>query len=118
MSRKLMNRIGTVFIPVSNIEKAKSWYCKLLDLPETGEILHGHLYVLPLEGDTGLVLDSKIYDPESRRNTPLFHFNCDNIELVYQSLQEKGVEVLTGIENGHWFNFTDPDGNVLMVCRC
>ncbi|HLS10235.1 VOC family protein, partial [Lentibacillus sp.] len=28
------------------------------------------------------------------------------------------VEMLTEIEHGHWFNFSDPDGNVLMVCQC
>jgi len=26
----VLNQIGTVFIPVSNIEKARDWYCDIL----------------------------------------------------------------------------------------
>ncbi|MEH7087381.1 VOC family protein, partial [Neobacillus drentensis] len=28
------------------------------------------------------------------------------------------VKLLTPIEHGHWFNFEDPDGNMLMICKC
>jgi len=30
----ILNQIGTVFIPVSNIEKARDWYCSLLGILE------------------------------------------------------------------------------------
>ena len=29
----------------------------------------------------------------------------------------QGAEIVTEIENDHWFAFRDPDGNLLMVCR-
>jgi hypothetical protein len=87
-------------------------------LPVDGEIQFGHLFCVPMEGGTGLVLDSKIFDLEFRRKGPLFHFNTDDIQAAYDSMKEKGVELITGIGNGHWFNFKDPDGNVLMVCKC
>ncbi|USG67755.1 VOC family protein [Brevibacillus ruminantium] len=118
MSRTIVNRIGTVFVPVRNIEKARDWYCRLLNIPAHGEIQFGHLYCVPMEGDAGLVLDSRIFDAESRRNGPLFHFNTDDIVAAYHDLKQKDVELLTGIENDHWFTFRDPDGNVLMVCKC
>jgi len=118
VTRAIENRIGAIFIPVQNIEAAREWYCKLLDLPVEGEILFGHLFCVPVTAGTGLVLDSKIFDPDSIRNTPLFHFNTVDIQRAYASLQKKGVELLTEIENGHWFTFKDPDGNVLMVSKC
>lgn len=30
----ILNQIGTIFIPVSNIEKARKWYCDLLGLAQ------------------------------------------------------------------------------------
>ncbi|MFC5448830.1 VOC family protein [Paenibacillus aestuarii] len=113
----ITNQIGTVFIPVRDVEKARDWYCNLLGLPNDGEIFFGHLYVLPMNG-TSVVLDSKIFAPDHLFKAPAFHFNTADIEAAYQWLQEKQVELVTGIEHNHWINFKDPDGNVLMVCKC
>lgn len=113
----ILNQIGTVFIPVSNIEEARNWYCDILGLPIDGEILFGHLYVLPMNG-TGIVLDSKIYSEDNIFKTPLFHLNTNNIEQAYEYVKGKNVELTTEIEHNHWFNFKDLDGNILMVCKC
>ncbi|MCY1106826.1 VOC family protein [Shouchella clausii] len=117
MGNPILKQIGTVFIPVSDIDKAKDWYCDIFGFNGDGEILFGHLYVIQLEG-TGIVLDSKIYSPEKTFQTPAFHFNTNNIEEAYQYMQSKGVKLLTGIDNNHYFNFEDLDGNMLMVCKC
>ncbi|HLO12891.1 MAG TPA: VOC family protein [Pseudoneobacillus sp.] len=113
----ILNQIGTVFIPVSNIEAARNWYCDILGLPEEGEILFGHLFNIPMNG-TGMVLDSKIYSKENSIKTPLFHLNTNNIEQAYEFMRSKNVELTTEIMHNHWFNFKDPDGNHLMVCKC
>jgi len=78
----ITNKIGTIFIPVSHIEKSRDWYCNLLGLPADGEILYGHLYILPFEG-TGIVLDSKIFSCETIFKSPVFHFNTNDIERAY-----------------------------------
>jgi len=71
-------RIGAVFIPVSDIHAARDWYCRLLGLQPDGEVLFGHIYVLPMNGGSGLVLDSKDYaGPNDRK--PLFHFATRDI---------------------------------------
>lgn len=111
------NQIGTVFIPVSNIEAARDWYCDILGLPNDGEIPFGHLYVIPMVG-SGLVLDSKIYSEEFIFRVPAFHFNTENIEEAFKFMKDKNVNVISEIEHNHWFNFKDPDGNVLMICQC
>lgn len=111
------NQIGTVFIPVSNIESARDWYSDILSLPVDNEILFGHLYVILMIG-TSIVLDSKIYSAENVFRAPAFHFNTSNIEEAYEYMKKKNVNLITEIEHNHWFNFKDPDGNQLMVCKC
>jgi len=118
MSSPIQNQIQTVFIPVSSIEKARDWYCGLLDVPAEGEILHGHLFILPMKGSAGIVLDSRIYAPENVFRIPAVQLLTDNIEESYEYMKEKGAELVTEIEYNQWFNFKDPDGNMLMVCKC
>lgn len=113
----IQNQVGAIFIPVSDIEAARDWYCDILGLPADGEISHGHLYVLPMKG-TGIVLDSRIYAEENVFTAPAFHFNTDNIEQAFAYMKEKKVSLITEIEHKHWFNFKDPDGNLLMICQC
>ncbi|NMO96568.1 VOC family protein [Paenibacillus lemnae] len=113
----IMNQIGTVFIPVSDIERARDWYCEILGMPQGGEILFGHLYIVPMEG-TSIVLDSKIFAEDHIFKTPAFHFNTKDIQQAYDFMKTKGVNIITEIEHEHWFNFKDPDGNLLMVCHC
>jgi catechol 2,3-dioxygenase-like lactoylglutathione lyase family enzyme len=108
--------IGTVFVPVSNIAEARDWYCTLLGVPADGEILFGHLYVLPMQG-AGLVLDSKIFAPDAVFRVPAFHLNTEDIQAARAHLAVHAAEV-TEIRDGRWFNFKDPDGNVLMICQC
>lgn len=117
MTSPILNQIGAVFIPVSDIERSKQWYCKLLGLPMDGEILFDHLYVVPMEGP-GMVLDSKTFTSESVLKSPSFHLNTEDIDAAYDYVKESGGEILTDIEHDHWFNFKDPDGNVIMICRC
>ncbi|MYL32341.1 VOC family protein [Pontibacillus yanchengensis] len=117
MSSPIHSEIGTVFISVSNIEKARDWYCDILGILADGDIQFGHLYVIPMKG-TGIVLDSKIYSEENVFNRPAFHLNTSNIQESYQFMKGKNVEILTDIQHDHFFNFKDPDGNRLMVCQC
>ncbi|MDU0200637.1 VOC family protein [Paenibacillus sp. PFR10] len=112
----IQNKIGGVFIPVSNIEQARDWYCDILGLPTDGEVLFGHIYVLPMEGPS-LVLDSKIYAPDHVYKVPAFQFRTDDIVQAFEFMKAKNVQLLTEIESDHWFNFKDPDGNVLMICK-
>ncbi|WP_337031969.1 VOC family protein [Paenibacillus illinoisensis] len=113
----ILNQIGTVFIPVRDVERARDWYCDILGLPVDGEFLFGHLYIIPMNG-TRIVLDSKIYAEAHTFKTPAFHFDTEDIEEAYAFMQSKNVNLTTPIEHDHWFNFQDLDGNLLMVCKC
>jgi catechol 2,3-dioxygenase-like lactoylglutathione lyase family enzyme len=106
-------RIGAVFIPVSDIHAARDWYCRLLGLQPDGEVLFGHIYVLPMNGGSGLVLDSKDYaGPNDRK--PLFHFATHDIVAARDFLARIGA-AHEQIADGVFVRFEDPDGNLLMV---
>ncbi|WP_078553521.1 VOC family protein [Bacillus alkalicellulosilyticus] len=116
MKSPIESYIGGIFIPVSNIENAMKWYCDILSRP-VGEIIYGHLFVIPLKPGHSLILDERIYSPEVIKDVPLFHFNTSDIQGSYDYLKDKGVPIVTEIQHNKWFSFSDPDGNVLMVCQ-
>ncbi len=97
MENPILKQIGTVFIPVSNIEKARDWYCDILGLKTDGEIQFGHLYVIPMEG-TGIVLDSKIYSEDRVFKTQAFHFNTKNIEEAFHFMIRVSVSSKLKVE--------------------
>jgi catechol 2,3-dioxygenase-like lactoylglutathione lyase family enzyme len=117
MKSPIQNEVGAIFVPVSDIEKARDWYCDLLGVPADGEIPGGHLYVLPMN-HARVVLDSKIYSEEAVFHVPAIHFNTEDIQAAYTFMQEKEVEIVSEIQFDHFFNFKDPDGNLLMICQC
>ncbi|MFB9329814.1 VOC family protein [Paenibacillus aurantiacus] len=117
------NKVGGIFIPVRDIERARSWYCQVLGLNEADCPVHfGHLCPLPMEG-TGIVLDTMPRwggsDPGGAPPiaTPAFMLLTGDLEGSLQFLREIGADLVTGIEHDHWFVVKDPDGNLLMVCR-
>nr|WP_241158568.1 VOC family protein [Cohnella candidum] len=118
-----LRRTGSNFVPVRDIEKARDWYCRILGMPvESAEIMNGHLCPLPME-EPGIILDTmpgwggKEPDGPPTFQTPAFMLLTKDIEAAYRFMKEQDVELVTEIENGHWFVFRDPDGNLLMVCR-
>jgi catechol 2,3-dioxygenase-like lactoylglutathione lyase family enzyme len=116
---EILSKVGAIFVPVGDIRKAREWYCSILGLEPAFDIIAGHLCCIPLDNNgLNLVLDSKIYSADSYLRNPAFHFNTDDIDKAYHFMKDRGVELVTEIENGHWFNFKDPDGNMLMICKC
>ncbi|MET4559822.1 catechol 2,3-dioxygenase-like lactoylglutathione lyase family enzyme [Lysinibacillus parviboronicapiens] len=117
----IKNRIGGVFVPVRDLEKASNWYSKILGL-QGGEIFFGHLYTAPMDGTAGLLLDTM---PKWRNEVgnistyqvPAIQFLTNDIQAAYQFMKENNVELVTEIEDDFYFVFKDPDGNLLMICR-
>ena len=54
----IQNKIGMVFIPVSDMQKAIAWYSRLLGLPLGATSHEDKIYNLPMQGETGLILDA------------------------------------------------------------
>ena len=115
MASAIENEIGAVFVPVSDIVAARDWYCGLLGTTP-GEIAFGHLYVLPMRGGSGLVLDSKGF-AGPHANKPIFHFNAKDMSAAREYAIAAGGEAVSEITDGIFFTLKDPDGNVLMVAN-
>lgn len=119
----IKNKVGSIFIPVRDIEKSRSWYCRVLGLNENNcEIISSHLCPLPMEG-TGIVLDTMPKWGGDQPNgapsieTPAFMLMTDDLQGSLDYMNRLGVELVSEIEHDHWFVVKDPDGNKLMICR-
>jgi catechol 2,3-dioxygenase-like lactoylglutathione lyase family enzyme len=118
----IKNKIGNVFIPVRDIEKAREWYCKLLGLNPDCEIMLGHLCPLPMEG-AGVILDTMPMwggkEPGGAPNlqTPAFMFMTTDLQASYNYAIENNVTLVTDIQHDKWFVIKDPDDNMLMICK-
>ena len=108
-------QIRMVFVPVSDLHKARDWYCDVLGVPADGELVLNHLYFLPMQGP-GLVLDSKIYSPDAVFQIPAVVLNTADIQAAHLYMKGKSADV-EDIQFDKWFNFKDPDGNLLMICQ-
>ncbi|THE13035.1 VOC family protein [Bacillus timonensis] len=111
----LLERIDTICLTVSDVEKASTWYQEVLELSESYN--GGHYRILSV-GNSGvpLTIEEGKVNPSNRQVYPIFY--TENIEEVYKVLQEKHVKVskiqIDGVNR--FFEFYDPDGNKLEVC--
>lgn len=119
----IKNKVGSIFIPVRDIERSRAWYCRMLGFNEEEcSILNGHLCPLPMEG-TGVILDTMPKWGGGRGEgaphieTPAFMLLTQDLQGSYTYMKELGAEIVTEIEHDHWFVIKDPDGNKLMICK-
>ncbi|HEX7005325.1 MAG TPA: VOC family protein [Trueperaceae bacterium] len=117
------HEVANVFVPVLDVNLSREWYRDVLGLP-VGEVVFGHLCIIELERGPSLILDQKL-TPDGpadiqRGRYPLFMLATDDIDAALAHMRRHGVEVVEYdgevIQNGHWFNFRDCDGNLLMMC--
>ncbi|WP_078555983.1 VOC family protein [Bacillus alkalicellulosilyticus] len=123
MNSPIKNKINTIFVHVSNLEESVKWYSRLLnhdvDLSNVSEPVHN----IPMNQYTGLTLDAgpsgvpKKITPSSH---PLFNFHTDNIQKSYEYLRKLGYQIESEIvkfDDFAYFNISDPDNNIIMVCN-
>jgi len=116
------NRIASVFVHVTDLRKSAEWYSRLLELPIREERLNGGpVYWFDFQG-THLILDSN----SANRQNPDWHeemkprlmFPVRDIDEAFIYLKEKAEPLFEPERHGTmaYFNFRDPEGNVLMAC--
>ena len=110
----VIREIGVVFVPVSDIERSRDWYRAFLGLEPGGDILFGHIHVVPMQGGSGLVLDSQAFTgPHDCK--PAFHFNTRDIHAAREHAVTMGAAEVGPVTDEAFFTFKDPDGNLIMV---
>ena len=117
-----MFKVGSVFIPVTNMEKSMKWYEKNLDVRKIDTWDGGAGFYFP-NSDTqiGLVRVDSPQPTEfvisGKRKNVYFNFLVDNIEAVHEKLKSAGV-ITTPIEDFggmKGFDFFDLDNNPFSV---
>lgn len=122
-SSPLASSVNNVFIHVRDLVKSAEWYSNLLGLSFSKEDVASPVYNIPVTSKTGLTLDDHTFDPGfsfQPTNHALFNFYAEDIDEAYEFIQQKGIPIVREIErigDFAYFNFQDPDGNVLMICN-
>ncbi|AOT01906.1 hypothetical protein ESP131_11535 [Exiguobacterium sp. U13-1] len=115
-------RLNAVFLHVQDVKRAAAWYHQLLQLPFDASRVSSPVYNLPLEGPTSLTLDDHTNDATYRHHPSphaLFNFYTTDIDASYQFVRSLHAPIIRDIERFDdfaYFTFSDPDGNVLMLC--
>ncbi|MCC3357231.1 VOC family protein [Bacillus sp. REN16] len=121
----IQNTMGGIFIHVSDLKRSVEWYSNILGFEPDLNTVQSPVYNIPVTGTTSLTLDDHAFDPtfshQPSRN-PIFNFLVDDIDAAYDFIKSKDIDIVREIErvgdNFAWFNFKDPDGNVVMACTC
>ncbi len=119
MASPIENRIGQVFIPVSDMERAIAWYSRILGLPIDQASHGGTIYDVPMAGETRLALDAN-KQPITNSSQPLCFFWTADIHAAHDFLLANDVELVGTIQDigsVSFLTFKDPDNNLLMVCQ-
>ncbi len=122
MNSPVMNKINTVFVHVSDLEKSVKWYTQLLGQDDDTISIEKPVYNINVVGQTGLTLDAgpeKVTKKQSTSEYPLFNFHTANIEQSYMYVKELGYDIKSEIvhfDDFSYFMIRDPDRNMIMIC--
>ncbi|PYI57543.1 VOC family protein [Paenibacillus flagellatus] len=124
MTNPLLNRVDTIFVHVTDLERSIRWYSELLGLDVREGPHAGPIYTLDMgPGRPGLTLDNHGLDDDYQfvpSNQPLFNLTATDIEAAYERVKSHGAEIVSGIvrfPDLSEFTFKDLDGNIIMVCQ-
>ena len=116
----LLQGIDTVIIRVSDIERSKEWYQSKLGLNPIYEDAQMGLVVIDTKGPTSLTLwktEHKVDNNKQATSFPIF--KTPDAKALQEHLLSKHVNAadLNEDESVKYFQFYDPDGNVLEACE-
>ncbi|MFI6676514.1 VOC family protein [Kribbella sp. NPDC050470] len=118
MPSPINNRIGAVFIHVTDMQRAIAWYSTLLGVPQQNTSHEGLIYDVPMDGPTRLTLDGHAHARGAfQPGGPLLMLHADDIHAAHAFAVGHAEDVgpIEDIGSVSVFHFTDPDGNKLIV---
>jgi len=113
-------KVGPIQIFVSDIEKAKNWYTKVLGMKLIEEYSDFKCILMKFRGtefDIGVPNPSwgQGWNKVKIGGRTAIFFESDNIEKDWEELKRKGVKVVEELSERPWGEmkavFADPDGN-------
>jgi predicted enzyme related to lactoylglutathione lyase len=116
----ILNRIGGIFLNVTDMNRAIRFHSQVLALPyhEVGPGQENSIYGLQMKSGSGVLLDDNRFRHGEDYET-LFMFDTRDVDASKAYLESHGVPVFADMErHGEmaFFTLKDPDGNVVMIC--
>ncbi|MBM7579427.1 VOC family protein [Jeotgalibacillus terrae] len=117
-----MFKVGSVFIPVTDLEYAAKWYQKHFHVRLIEHFEGGAGFYFPDSAvQLGLIKTDSPQDPHFRdhhgQKNSSFNFVADDIAAVHADFTNEGIKVspLSDFGGMKFFECTDPDGNILSI---
>jgi predicted enzyme related to lactoylglutathione lyase len=114
----ILNRIGGIFINVTDMNRAIEFHSRVLGLPYREVGSEDCIYDLQMKSGSDVLLDDNRYRHGEDYKT-LFMFVTQDVHASKAYLESNGVPLFTNIErHGElaFFTVKDPDSNVVMIC--
>src|ERR1043165_1792056 len=124
-----IDKIAMVSLPVSDQERAKSFYVEKLGFTvladyvmgnaEAGERA-GNRWVMLVPPGGGVSITLTTWFEDLRPGVMKMSLSTSDVEKTYQELKAKGVEPINDISDapwGKWFSVDDPDGNNWLIVQ-
>lgn len=120
--KPIIKEIGSVFIPVKNLEQSIHWYESILGFKLTVNWGLGATLKIQNQPTVLGLIQVEEKQPVSFKNkensmTPYYNFLTKDIYYAYDFLKQNHVQVRDIHNNGEFLlmNFEDPDGNLLSM---
>lgn len=124
----MINKVGQIMLYVSNQDEAVNFWTEKVGFHVVAEEDNGEgmrwIELSPTkEAETSIILHNKEFiakmEPELNLGTPSLLFFSDNLDELYNGLQNKDVTVgdIVDMPNGRVFNFSDNEGNYFAVLQ-
>ncbi|MCM3440565.1 VOC family protein [Metabacillus halosaccharovorans] len=124
----MINKVGQIMLYVSNQDEAVNFWTEKVGFHVVTEEDNGEgmrwIELSPTkEAETSIILHNKELiakmEPELNLGTPSLLFFSDNLDELYNGLQNKDVTVgdIVDMPNGRVFNFSDNEGNYFAVLQ-
>ncbi len=106
-----------VFIHVSDMQRAITWYSSLLSMPSAITSHDGLIYALPLTGSTQVILDGYPKPVPPHGTGPRVMFTTSDIRAAVEHVRSLGIEPgeVQDIGSSLVLYIEDPDGNLICI---
>lgn len=116
---KNVKRIDTVFVPVSDVERSEKWYMEMFCFRVVYRSENGSYIGFRFDEEGPLQCGLTIYksDKIPQSSHIPFNFYTSDVDETHRFMKELQVEVsnIHGSDGMRFFDFKDPDGNLLGV---
>ncbi|WP_026559525.1 VOC family protein [Bacillus sp. J37] len=124
----MINKVGQIMLYVNNQDEAVNFWTEKVGFhvvaeEDNGEAMRWIELSPTKESETSIILHNKELiakmEPELNLGTPSLLFFSDNLDELYNVLQNKDVTVgdIVDMPNGRVFNFSDNEGNYFAVLQ-